>query len=595
MSSPATTSAALFHPALFQLLRSQSVGRVRRLWRTVSSPRNLVPTLAAVVLAVLWMGNVLASLMFRDPHPPREFRTWVGLALSFYALWHVLKVAWMRPEEDIGWSPAERGVLFAAPFDRRQLLTYRLCSVLASTLFKSLLLALLLLPDLPNWPVGLCGLLLAFGFLELLRMVLEIGTCGMRPRSYFLFRLAVFGVAVFAAVVAVTTAIELFPQAAISQSNSMVHLLGHLLRTVANLRQTWLGRAWGAPFAIFGEIIVAQDVFSLKFVSALLTAAFVIGAMVWLVFRLDEHFTVLRLQNEQQNYNDRRRAGQRDRATEEVRRPPFGDRLRSILCARRGDFERPTNLRLARIARLRGAGPLFWRQWLGAMKHKGGLLIVFAAPAFLSLLPLLMNLRAEGIFYNVVAALVFYSFLLLPAALKFDFRRDFDRLYILKSLPLRPAVVVIGQLAAPVALTTLFQLAVMGVALLIRPLPLTYLWGAVLLLVPVNVAIFAVENLIFLLSPHRQNQEGIEVFLRTILVFTAKALLFVVGLSAFLAWGRFGPHVYAAVRSSLGFDVGYGAVFLGGILLCVGTGACAATALLVRTFRRFDPSLDFPG
>lgn len=535
----------------------------------------MVPTLLALGLALLWMGNAAASLMFREPYPPQEFRMWVGLSLALYALWHVLKVAWMRPKEDVAWQPAERGVLFSAPFTRRELLTYRLSGVLVTTLFKSLLVALLLLPDLPNIPAGFLGLLLGFGFLELLRMTLEITAFGMRARSYLLFRVAVFGLTGFAAVVALVTAIELFPHSAVSETNSMVHLLGHLLQTATRLRDSWIGRAWVGPFRIFAEVIVASDVLSLKFLAALPSAVFLIGAMIWLVFRLDGRYCKQRLEAEQASYCAIRQSG--DAARGETPEP--GRRL-----------PRP-ELRLAKIVRMCGAGPVFWRQWLGAMKHKGGLVIAFSLPAFLSLLPLLMNLQARGIFYNVVAALVFYTFLLLPAALKFDFRRDYDRLSTLKSLPLRPVAVVCGQLATPVLLATLFQLFVLCVALMIRPLPLQYLAGAMLLLFPVNVAIFSVENLIFLMAPHRQNQEGIEVFIRTILVFTAKALLFVVGLSAFLAWGRLGPQLYEA----LGSPGSYAVAFLGGFLLCFGCAAFAGTALLARAFRRFDPSLDFSG
>ena len=45
-----------------------------------------------------------------------------------------------------------------------------------------------------------------------------------------------------------------------------------------------------------------------------------------------------------------------------------------------------------------------------------------------------------------------------------------------------------------------------------------------------NVLVFALDNLIFLLYPYRMQQEGMEIFLRTMLTFTGKGLLFVLGL-----------------------------------------------------------------
>ena len=53
--------------------------------------------------------------------------------------------------------------------------------------------------------------------------------------------------------------------------------------------------------------------------------------------------------------------------------------------------------------------------------------------------------------------MAFYTFLLLPTALRFDFRRDLDRLATLKGLPITPAAAAIGQTLAPVLIATAFQ------------------------------------------------------------------------------------------------------------------------------------------
>jgi hypothetical protein len=230
----------------------------------------------------------------------------------------------------------------------------------------------------------------------------------------------------------------------------------------------------------------------------------------------------------------------------------------------------------------------------GARNHLGGLAVASLAPLVLILLPVLQPMDARTSFLHVASGLVLCTCLLFPAALKFDFRRDYDRLGVLKSLPLRPASVVFGQLAAPIAISTLFQLAVLALAFVCRPVSLWALSGTLLLLFPLNVCVFAAENVIFLISPHRLRQEGIEVFLRTILTFTAKSLLLALVLLAVLAWLWVARSIVAstpAVDSAWGFR----GLFLGGLWFVTVSGAAGISMLLVRRFDHFDPSTQAAG
>ena len=83
--------------------------------------------------------------------------------------------------------------------------------------------------------------------------------------------------------------------------------------------------------------------------------------------------------------------------------------------------------------------------------------------------------------------LVFYTFRLLPTALRFDFRRDLDRLATLKSFPITPAAETIGQTLAPVLITTLFQCGVLTSAIIARSLPPHHLILVLLVIIPLNV------------------------------------------------------------------------------------------------------------
>ena len=176
--------------------------------------------------------------------------------------------------------------------------------------------------------------------------------------------------------------------------------------------------------------------------------------------------------------------------------------------------------------------------------------------------------------------------------MKFDFRRDVSRIGHLKSLPLTPASTVVGQLATPVAVSTIYQLVVVGLACLVLPSQAHTLLIGLALFVPMNVFIFSLENLIFLLYPYRMNQEGLDVFLRTILTFTAKGLLFAFGAGAIVAWAFVGHEL---IGSLTGTRAIHGAlVFTAGLAIALVAVAVVTSYALVRAFVRFDPSLDTP-
>jgi hypothetical protein len=248
--------------------------------------------------------------------------------------------------------------------------------------------------------------------------------------------------------------------------------------------------------------------------------------------------------------------------------------------------------RLPKVPRFSGAGALAWRQFTGAKTYASGLIVSMIIPAILSSLPLLMNLDPIDMFINVAGSLAFYSFLLFPAALKFDFRRDCDRLAILKTLPIHPMAVTIGQLATPIGLTLVIQVAVLCFAYTVNPVPPAMLIWALLLLLPVNMVIFGMENWFFLIYPHRLNQEGVQIFLRSILMFTAKGLLFAGAMTMIFLWGMSCRAITQFPFMPAGVD--HRAVFAVGILLMTTFFGGVLVWLVSRAYRRFDPSMDLP-
>jgi hypothetical protein len=235
-----------------------------------------------------------------------------------------------------------------------------------------------------------------------------------------------------------------------------------------------------------------------------------------------------------------------------------------------------------------------WRQLLGARRHWGSLLTAMIAPAVLAAAPCFVIADAGMAFLATTGTLAFYTFLLLPTALRFDFRRDLERLATLKAMPITPWAAVIGQTFCPVLIATLFQSGVLAFAAVARSLPPHHMFVAILVLIPMNVLVFGLDNLIYLLYPYRMQQEGLEVFLRTMLTFTGKGLLFTIGLVALSAWGFAAVAVTHGISHWTGSAIDASAVFTAGLI--AGPSALAALVLcgLCRTYRKMDPIEDLP-
>ena len=553
------------NPALSQLLHARARGKLHRWMRSIQSPRRLLVSVTALILAVVWLGNALASILYRTPYPLPVVRDWVLLATMGYSLWHVVKAAWKRPETPIEWHPSEREFVCNGPFSRLEMVSYRLTTVMTATAFKALCASLLLLPELPMWPVGFVGMFLALALVELVRMAMEIAAYGVGERVFQAFRVVVFGGLAVIVVGAVLHAIHA------GAPVSTVALLNRALAALIELRETPVGRVWQAAFVPFADLVTAGSLPGT--VQPLLVSVLIVGGAGWLVIRLDRFFFEAAIRAERRTFAESQQV-----AVGAAHAEP----------ATAGSADRT----LPHMMRLGGAGPLMWRQMVGAFRHRAGLVVVMTAPSILAIVPLLQRLDPLHTFMSVLVGLVFYSFLLLPAALKFDFRRDYDRLELLKLLPLSPGTVVLGQLATPILLTSLYQVGVLTATVILQPVSPWVVLAAVAFLVPINLLIYATENFIFLLSPHRQKQEGVEVFIRTILVFTGKAVVFGAALLGFLLWSQLARNLAGEMAAWFGFSIDPRPVFFAGIWLAVIVASLSVLASLVRCYRRFDPAFD---
>ncbi len=564
-------SIQILHPALGQLLHFQTAAKLRRLAKSLSTPRRRARSLLALALAALFLGNLIVSVLFRQPFPPGTIPHFLPLVLFAYCLWHVVKVIYRQPEQGIEWSTAEREFICAGPFRRRELLAYRFVTIVLSAILKAGCFTLLMRVDLPLPAAAFIGVLAALLFLELFRMCIETAAWAVSRRTYVILRLGALLVAATALGSVLNNAV-MSPgaQSAYLSSAAGGSVIEGLVTASDGLRDSIVVRFGEAPFKVFANVVTAHE-YSLGLLGSMSIAMAIVGLMAWMVVWSDGYFHRRRTCRERSSY-----ARIEHRQDSEV------------------IYGRSAGSRIPHVRWYGGSGPLAWRQAIGAYRYAGSLLIALGVAGGMSFMPVLVFSNPFVAMLNVVASLAFYTFLLLPTSLKFDFRRDIDRLSLLKTLPIRPLSLVLGQLATPVLMASATQLLVLALASLVHPVGPRLLVFAMLLLFSSNVLIFALDNLIFLLYPFRAGQEGLDVFLRTTLTFTGKGVIFGLGLT--LMYGWFAMSGFVASLS----DVGGGPLVDRGMLFAIGTmsmlclAATTTIYLLVKAFCRFDPSCDTP-
>jgi hypothetical protein len=255
---------------------------------------------------------------------------------------------------------------------------------------------------------------------------------------------------------------------------------------------------------------------------------------------------------------------------------------------RRGGTAR---LNLPMLPWLGGIGPIAWRQLTTAARGADRLLLLIVILGVVMGAPMLAALRDEK--QNalpVLAGFAFWLTLFLTTLLPFDFRGDVDRLALLKTLPLPPWRLAVGQLLAPVLVMTTLQGIGLSVVALTSP-PSDWLLPACLVCAayvpPINFLLFALDNLLFLLFPTRlmaATPGDFQALGRTVLFMAAKVivLLFVcavAGMAGGLGYMVFGQSLLLALLAAWPVVV---------------VSAAALVPLVAWAFTIFDVGRDTP-
>ncbi len=490
------------HAALWKLYRLRIRGTFRTIAGKFKSRRGAAMAVFTLVVFGFMLGPnlLLASKLGRARALDRS-ADWLFEAIpAAMFLLVVLNVATSLGERALYFSPSEVDFLFPAPFSRRQILVYKIVASVAASAFMALIIPVSLAMYVRSWTAAAVGGFLGWLMMNSLTMCAQLIAQTVGERAFTRARKFVLGGVLAAAAVALV-------QAAGQGLN------GSWQETLLRARHSILAQILLAPFVPFAKIIGAErlvpDALGWAAVGAI--AIVVIYA---LAIRLDANYLETAVRVSQQIQKRRQRA-----MTDGVFASQVGT-LRSS--------------RLPLLPWWGGAGPLIWRQMVQALRGGRRGIFVTAISVLAVGFPLAVSLRHSNalpkMLPHVIIGVAAYVTILYSAQAQFGFRGDYERMDLLKSLPIGPMAMAFGQTVVVVLFLTVLQWSVFAATAIFLPAATLELFAAGLLILPVNWICCGMEDFLFLLYPSPPVLTGSEGFLKM-----GRVMLFM--LAKFLALG----------------------------------------------------------
>jgi hypothetical protein len=479
-----------------------------RLWsRNLQTLKGVLLALVGSLMFFPFLAWTVVAPRVQTAAQLDAIRLYGPLALLAYC---VLNVVLSSGDRAIYYSPAEVNFLFCGPYRPKQLLLYKVAVGFGAGLITALIMTLAFAHHAARFASAYSGLFLALELLYLFSLTvgLFISTFGAlaftRGRRLVLLSL---GALMLAAILPLGREALTLPPG---------ELIDRAVRSPTFSILLW-------PFRPFVMAFTAERIWpELLGWSALGLAVDL--AFLGLVMTLNSQFLEASAAASTRIYDKIRRARQGEAWTGEP----------------------ASKIPLPMLPWWGGVGPTFWRQLTTATRSPSRL----AAMLFFYVIPIgLILLLGQGdpsspnSIGPLLSVFLGVSFIA-SSAVGYDFRPDLRRMEDLKTLPIRPTRLVLGQLLTPVLILTIGQwLSLAAVGRFAQPNPVG-LAAAAALAVPGNLILVAIENLYFLWFPYRAN--GINSFDfqamgRQLLLLIAK--MATVGLVASIAAGC-GAAVY---------------------------------------------------
>jgi hypothetical protein len=461
-------------------------------------------------------------------------------------------VTWLG-ERAIYFSPSDVDFLFPAPFSRRQLLLYKIISNVTAAIFLALVLPMSLVLYIRSWAAAIVGFFLAWLMVNSLTMCIQLAAQSVTERAFTRARKLLLAGLIAAAAVAAGHAVSR-------------GLGGGWRETLLQARHSPIAEILLAPFSVFAKIIAAErlvpDALGWAAIGAILVAA-----VYALAIRLDANYLETAVRVSRQMQQRRRRI-----MSEGI----FASQSKRVM----------QSSRLPQPPWLAGIGPLVWRQAIQLRRGSSAavVLIVILLIGFGAVLALAtrQDHKLSEVTPHMVIGVAGYLALLFSVQIPFGFRGDYERMDLLKSLPIRPTAMACGQTLVFALIVALVQWLAFTATAVAQPAAAAELLVAGIFALPFNWILFGTENLLFLLYPSPVVTSGSEGFFKmgSVMLFMLAKVLVLGGCAAVVAIPT--VVIYLVTKSILAACVAAGlALFFPilGILL-----------LVAWAFQRYDVS-----
>jgi Putative ABC exporter len=450
----------------------------------------------------------------------------------------------------VPFTGAEVDFLFYGPFTRRSLLGYKILKAALGTAFTTLIFSILLLRYSTSWISCCVGIWLTVQFMQLFAMAVILCGQTIGERAYSNTRRGIL------------VSVALLALLAIGPT-----LLAHHrspLDFMIQVHATFAGQILLVPFDTFAHTITAS---AHDLPQWAIPAFFINMLMLAIVIGLDANYLETAATVSQQRYERRQRA-------------------RAGGAARMTDSS-ASRFQVMQLPRWGGAGPIAWRQLIGAVRSSRALLILLILIGIGGGTFIMKHRGGSFASLEELLGAVIWMNMVLISMLKFDFRDELDRLDMLRSLPISPIAVAAAELFTPVAVLTAMQATLLIAVTLCFKDGWKIALPAAAFAVPFNVLYVGIENLLFLMFPLRSAgliAGDMQLFGRQMVIFPCKFLLLLVALTITAAIG------------TIGYILGNKSWAAFGVVAWVALSLVALSTipLLARAYARFDPSKDTP-
>ena len=238
-------------PTLRSLLFMQSKGKLRRTWKKLSSPRQAIPTAIVVVLMLLYVVQVYIALAFNTSSTRIPIESIAPLGMLSILCLKLLGVCIDRKKSGAGFRHEEIHRLLGGPFSLPQVRLYRTAGHAVSIFFTSIFAAIFFRFHVPSFIAALSGAYLAMLFTYLVYTMIAVAALNANEESYKRIRNVACGLGLG------LLGFILY-RVSLLQVSNLAFLKAFGDEAIA-ISQTPVGRVLMCPFAIFTNIVVAEN------------------------------------------------------------------------------------------------------------------------------------------------------------------------------------------------------------------------------------------------------------------------------------------------------------------------------------------------